>query len=77
MSPDIAPAFEAALLDVADLLSDAHCLELRGHLEKAGAVYVLAEEYAVRSGFLELMYLVWAYSPTDAPAAPASDSDTS
>lgn len=68
MSPDIAPAFEAALLDVADLLSDAHCLERRGHQEEARAIYVLAEEYAVRSGFLELMCLVWAYSPAAAAA---------
>ncbi len=68
MSPDIAPAFEAALLDVADLLSDAHCFERCGHWEKARTIYVLAEEYAVRSGFLELMCLVWAYSPMDAAA---------
>ena len=63
MPPDIAPTFESALLDVSDLLSDAHGLEQRGQGETACAVYALAEECAVRSGFLELMRLVWAHAP--------------
>ena len=66
MLPDIVPAFEAALLDIADLLSDAHCLERRGCQEKARVIYALAEECALRSGYLELMRLVWAHS--SAPA---------
>ena len=68
MPPEMAPTFDAALSDVSDFLSDARNLERRGHSRRALSVYALAETYALRSGFLELVRLVWVYAPT--PAVP-------
>lgn len=62
MLPDRAPSFDAALSQVADLLTDARHLEQGGDVRRAEMVYALAEEYALRSGFVELMRLVWAYA---------------
>jgi predicted alpha/beta hydrolase family esterase len=62
MLPDRALSFDAALSHLADLLADARNLEHGGHVRRAEMVYALAEGYALRSGFLELLRLVWAYS---------------
>lgn len=64
MLPETTTDFEIALSDVADFLSDARNLERRGNLRRAQTVYAVAEGYAFRSGFLELIRLVWAYAPT-------------
>ena len=66
MPPEMAPTFDAALSDVSDFLSDARNLERRGHVRRALSVYALAETYALRSGFLELVQLVWVYAPVPA-----------
>lgn len=66
MLPRSTQNFEVALADVADLLADARDLEQRGNAGRAEFVYRLAEACALRSGFLELLRLVWCY--TTAPS---------
>ena len=59
--------FDAALSHIADLLADARHWEGCGHARRAALLYALAERKALRSGFLELVRLVWAYAdPVDA-----------
>lgn len=60
MKPAI-PAFDDALSDIADLLADARHWEGCGCGRRADILYALAERKALRSGFLELLRLVWAY----------------
>ncbi len=60
-----AALFDAALSDIADLLADARYWEGRGRARWASVLYALAEHKALRSGFLELVRLVWVYA--DAP----------
>ena len=68
-SPEAAPAFDTALIEIAEFLADARHLERHGRGERAAAVYALAEERALVSGFLELVHLVWAYTPAAAGSA--------
>lgn len=64
MTPmDSAPSsFDAALLDVSDLLADARTMERHGSV-RAAALYAAAERRALAAGYLELLHLVWAYTP--------------
>lgn len=54
-------AFDAALFVVADCLSEARDLERIGRAYRARTLYAFAEAYALRTGFVELAHLVWAY----------------
>lgn len=55
--------FDTALLEVSNFLADARILEQSGNTRHAAIAYSVAESYAVRTGFLELIHLVWAYIP--------------
>jgi hypothetical protein len=57
--------FEDALFDVSDFLADARQMECNGKRRRAEMVYALAEDYALRSGFIELVHLVWEYAPVN------------
>ena len=64
------PSFDAALFQIADFLTDARSLEQRGSGRRAATVYALAEAYALRTGYVELLSLVWAYAPAGSRTAP-------
>jgi hypothetical protein len=64
------PTFEHALFLVSNCLAEARCCEERGATRRAQILYTLAERYAVRTGFTELIRLVWLYQE---PPAVASD----
>jgi hypothetical protein len=54
-------SFELALLRVSHCLTEAEGWAERGSSRKAGHLFHLAEAYALRSGYLELLSLVWSY----------------
>jgi hypothetical protein len=66
------PTFEHALFLVSCCLAEARCCEERGAQHRADILYTLAERYAVRTGYTELIRLVWLYQ--EAPAASADPS---
>jgi hypothetical protein len=53
--------FELALLRVSHCLTEAEAWAERGFLRKAEHLFHLAESYALRSGYIELLTLVWSY----------------
>ena len=55
-------SFDDVLYDIADLLADARYWEGCGGARWASVLYALAEQKAIRSGFLELIRLVWVYA---------------
>jgi len=59
--------FDTVLLDVSGLLADACSLEGKGNVKRAAAVYALAERCALSAGYVELLHLVWAYTPAARP----------
>lgn len=61
------PDFDTALLDVSGLLADACSLERQGSTRRAVALYALAERCALSAGYVELLQLVWAYTPAARP----------
>lgn len=61
------PDFDTALMDVSGLLADAHNLEGQGSVGQAATVYALAERCALSAGYVELLQLVWAYTPAAHP----------
>lgn len=61
------PDFDTVLLNVSSLLADARSLENKGNATTAGAIYALAERRAISTGYVELLQLVWAYTPAAHP----------
>ncbi|MBC8104458.1 MAG: hypothetical protein H7Z41_17925 [Cytophagales bacterium] len=59
------PSFEAALMGVAHCLTEAEAWEERGSPLYAGHLMHLAEVYALRTGYVELLRLVWTYHQSD------------
>lgn len=55
------PDFDHALYVVSDCLSEAHWASAREERRRAAALFCAAERYAARTGYVELMNLVWAY----------------
>ncbi len=53
--------FDLALLRVSHCLTEAEGWAERGSARKANHFFHLAEAYALRSGYLELLSLVWTY----------------
>jgi hypothetical protein len=53
--------FETALLHVSHCLTEAEACAERGSLRKATHLFHLAEVYALRTGYVELLSLVWSY----------------
>jgi hypothetical protein len=65
--------FESALLRVSHCLTEAEAWAERGSPRRANHLFHLAESYALQSGYLELLSLVWAYKvPSISYAAPAT-----
>jgi hypothetical protein len=62
MSPTQKIPFELALLRVSHCLTEAERWAERGSSRKADHLFHLAEAYALRSGYLELLSLVWSYN---------------
>lgn len=54
-------SFEAALLCVSHCLTEAEARAECGSLQQASHLLYLAESYALRSGYVELLSLVWVY----------------
>ncbi len=67
------PDFDTVLWDVSSLLADAGSLEGKGSATTAGAIYAMAERRALSAGYVELLQLVWAYTPAAARPARAAD----
>lgn len=61
-----AESFETALFDVSLLIDEAQRCERCKRGAQATAFYALAETYALGTGFVELVQLVWAYAPPPA-----------
>ncbi|MES2459486.1 MAG: hypothetical protein V4671_02825 [Armatimonadota bacterium] len=61
--------FEAALLSVSHCLTEAEAWAECGSLRKAEHLFHLAEAYAMKSGYLELLTLVWSYDGCSASSA--------
>ena len=59
--PAISSDFDLVLAAISDILADARRLEQQGAECRAAILYAMAERYALRTGFLELLNLVWAY----------------
>jgi hypothetical protein len=53
--------FDTALLRVSHCLTEAEAWAESGSLRRAGQLFHLAESYALQSGYLELISLVWSY----------------
>ncbi len=66
-SAPAAASFDDLLCDIADLLADARYWEGCGRARWASVLYALAEQKALRSGFLELIRLVWVYAEAGHP----------
>ena len=58
-APDV--PFETALLCVSHCLTEAEARAERGSLRQANRLLHLAESYALRFGYVELLSLVWVY----------------
>lgn len=67
----VKPDFDHALFIISDCLSEARCASAREESRRAAALFSAAERYAARTGYLELMNLVWAYEEIS-PAASGS-----
>jgi hypothetical protein len=63
-SPERAVPFDRALLLISECLTDARFAEESGQTRHALLLYAVAERFAVLSGHLELMRLVWTYETT-------------
>jgi hypothetical protein len=63
----VVPDFDQALYNVSDCLSEARCARDQGHDRRARAFYAAAERYASRTGYVELLRLVWAYEEAALP----------
>ena len=60
-------SFDTALFVVSDCLSEAQCCAQNGNAHKARLLYRLAERYALKTGYTELLRLVWTYEEAEEP----------
>ena len=65
------PPFETALFTLSDCLAEAHCALEWGDMRRAYILHRLAERYALRTGYVELLQLTWAYAEMASAVAPA------
>jgi hypothetical protein len=63
-------SFEMALLRVSHCLTEAEAWAERGSSRNANHLFHLAEAYALLSGYLELLSLVWSYNDCSISSAP-------
>lgn len=66
----LALPFETALFTLSDCLAEAHCALEWGDIRRAHVLHRLAERYALRSGYVELLQLTWAYAEMASAVAP-------
>lgn len=57
----LSSSFDSALYVVSECITEARCFEESGDAQRAHLLYRFAERYALRTGFMELMRLVWTY----------------